>query len=48
MTMQHQPGETPSMDMKMAPKSGEPAKTKPAPSRRDLKKERLMKLKPKS
>ena len=50
MTMQHQHGETPAMDMemKMAPPSEKPEKAKPAPSRRDQMKERLMKLKPKS
>jgi Cu(I)/Ag(I) efflux system membrane fusion protein len=50
MTMDRHQGVTPAMDMemKMAPPGGKPEKAKPTPSRRDQKKERLMKLKPKS
>jgi Cu(I)/Ag(I) efflux system membrane fusion protein len=49
MTMEHQPGQTPAMemDMKMAPPGTTSQPAKPPKSRRDLLKERLMKLKPK-
>jgi Cu(I)/Ag(I) efflux system membrane fusion protein len=49
MTMQHQRGESPAMDMDMktAPPGKKSEKAKPAPSQRDRLKERLMKLKPK-